>query len=89
MSFVIVSPQELPFKQWVCCFFLYKLTYKRTDDDKASLFSCMGLTFNTKYEPKIWAEYFAVQLTEEDLVTFLKLFKIESHTNDPMMDLRF
>jgi hypothetical protein len=48
----------------------------------------MGLSFDNKYKQNIPMGVFACQLIEEDVVQFLKLFKIESDTNDPIEALQ-
>jgi hypothetical protein len=64
------------------------LPYKFTDDgphkNKARLFFCMGLLFNKKYEPHVATDYYTDDLSEEDVKTFLNLFKIESNTKNPL-----
>jgi hypothetical protein len=64
------------------------LPYKLIDDgphkNKASLFSFMGISFDNKYEPHIATDYYADDLSEEDVKTFLDLFKIESNTKNPL-----
>jgi hypothetical protein len=62
----------------------YKFTDDGPDDDKSRLLSCMGLSFDNTYKPNIPMDFFARQLTEEEVVQFLKLFKIESDNNDPI-----
>jgi hypothetical protein len=65
----------------------YKFTGEGPGNDNARLFSCMGLHYDQRYEPNAKTEYFTGQLTEEDVLTFLKLFKIESKTKDTMTAL--
>ena len=66
----------------------YKFTYDGPHEDKAQLFSCTGLTFDNKYTKNVPTNAYADQLTSEDVKFFLKLFKINSDTDDPLIALQ-
>jgi hypothetical protein len=64
------------------------LSYKFTTDvpvkNKARLFSCVCLSFENRYEKDAPTEFFAGQLTYEDMIMYLQLFKIATDTKDPI-----
>jgi hypothetical protein len=49
----------------------YKFTSEGPEKNKASPFSLMGIVYDQKYEKDMQTDYFAGQLTNEDVTTFL------------------
>jgi hypothetical protein len=62
----------------------YQVTADGPSQTRAQLFSNMGFTFNGTYEKHVKVYQWADAITDDNVTGFLKLFKIECDTTDPI-----
>jgi hypothetical protein len=62
----------------------YQVTADGPSETRAQLFSNMGFTFDGTYEKNVKVNQWVDAITDENVNGFLKLFKIECDTTDPI-----
>jgi hypothetical protein len=62
----------------------YQVTAEGPSETRAQLFSKMGFTFDGTYEKNVKVNQWADAITDDNVTGFLKLFKIECDTTDPI-----
>jgi hypothetical protein len=62
----------------------YQVTVDGPSETRARLFSKMGFTFDGTYEKNATVNQWADAITNNNITGFLKLFKIECDTTDPI-----
>jgi hypothetical protein len=62
----------------------YHITAEGPSETRAQLFSNMGFTFHGAYEKNVKVKQWADAITDDNITGFLKLFKIECDTPDPI-----
>jgi hypothetical protein len=62
----------------------YQITAEGPSETRTQLFSNMGFTFDRTYEKNVKVKQCADAITDDNVTGFLKLFKIECDTTDPI-----
>jgi hypothetical protein len=62
----------------------YQITMDSPSETRSQLFSNMGFTFDGKYKKNAKVNQWAGNITDDNVTSFLKLFKIECDTTDPI-----
>jgi hypothetical protein len=62
----------------------YQITAEGPSETRAQLFSNMGFTFDGTYEKNVKVRQWADAITDDNVTGFLKLFKIDCDTTDPI-----
>jgi hypothetical protein len=62
----------------------YQITAEGPSETRAQLFSNMGFTFDRTYEKNVKVNQWVDAITNDNVTGFLKLFKIECDTIDPI-----
>jgi hypothetical protein len=69
-------------------FLPYKFCSYGPGSDKAQLFSCMRVSFDGTYHRHVPVPFYAGQMTEDYIVNFMALFKINGNTDGAIQALQ-